>query len=231
MSSKRKFFFVFIFIVLDIFLLIGFLTIRDITMENRLRHEMSVLSELDMTQDRYSLKIRTNGEYAIVEKAIKGYLDSTAVLLQDTLKVVKDEKLLHILSYQNYVEDGKEFQQSLSYLESMKKDFNHNMDDLFLKLDSKTIQKYIRSKTKDQGLWNLYEELILSDTMRGDFQEISDLLGKTQERMNGIFDTSHDVLLFLMENQDSWVLEDGEIKFQTDALYQQYMGYIMKLNS
>ena len=63
MSGKKKFFLVFVFIVLDAFLLIVFLELRDISQKNRLKNEMNQLAELDFSVDRYSLKVKTRGEY------------------------------------------------------------------------------------------------------------------------------------------------------------------------
>ena len=120
MSNKKKFFLVFLFILLDMFLLIGYLVIRDATMLNDLKKEVRSLSKLDITKDRYNKSIKTSGDYAVVEKSIKTYLDDYAVLLQDVLSVVKDPKLVKILSYDNYSKDGPEFTESLKYLEDTK---------------------------------------------------------------------------------------------------------------
>ena len=72
--------------------------------------------------------------------------------------------------------------------------------------------------------------MILSDTFKADFQEMKELLINTNNRMNIIFDTSKEVLEFLIAHKEEWVLEEGEIRFQTDALYQQYLKYIEKVS-
>ena len=46
MSSRKKFLLVFGFIVLNMFMLVSFLVIRDATMENELKNEMEYLSKL-----------------------------------------------------------------------------------------------------------------------------------------------------------------------------------------
>ena len=73
MSTKRKFFFIFLFVLLNMFLLVSFLVIRDATRLNNLKKEVNSLSKLDVTKDRYNLKIKTSGKYGVVEKAIKKY--------------------------------------------------------------------------------------------------------------------------------------------------------------
>ena len=128
MSSKKKFFLIFLFIVLDMFLLVGFLVIRDATSLNDLKKEAKVLSKLDITKDRYNTRIKSSGDYAVVEKAMKSYLDDSAVLMQDILGIINDEKLTKILSFDNYSKDGPEFTESLKYLEDTKKSFNNNVE-------------------------------------------------------------------------------------------------------
>lgn len=230
MHGLKKFFLIFVFLVLDAALLIGFLEIGDAVMKNRLKNEAAALLQLDLTKDRYHLRTKTVGDCAVVEKAMKEYLDSIAVLLQDTLGVMNDEELLHILSYENYVDDGPEFKNSFAYLEKEKKHFNENVDSLLLKLGENSTREFIRGKTKKSYLWDLYEEYMLNGDFRGYFQETSDLLEQTKIRVNDVFDTSRDVLILLSSHKASWVLEEGEIRFRQQSFYQQYLNYIAKIN-
>lgn len=229
MSNKKKFFLVFLFILLDMFLLIGYLVIRDATMLNDLKKEVRSLSKLDITKDRYNKSIKTSGDYAVVEKSIKTYLDDYAVLLQDVLSVVKDPKLVKILSYDNYSKDGPEFTESLKYLEDTKKEFNDNIDTLLGNLEEDKIKNYINDKVDDPYYRNLYIELMLTEKRKEDFQQTKDLLNDTKSKVNNVLDTSTEVLTFLKNNKDNWVLEDNEIKFKNRDLYNQYNEYISRI--
>ena len=63
MSTRRKFFVVFCFIILNAFLLVGFLVIRDATSINKLKKEVGELSKLNILEDRYNRPIKTKGGY------------------------------------------------------------------------------------------------------------------------------------------------------------------------
>jgi len=144
------------------FLLIGFLVIRDATYLNDLKKEVNELSKLDITKDRYNREIKSSGDYAIVEKTIKDYLDDYAVNLQDVLQVIQDPKLTKILSYENYSTDGAlEFKESLEYISTTKESFNKKIDELSSKLEEDSISNYINDKTNDPYYVNLYLELML----------------------------------------------------------------------
>ena len=71
MSKRKKILFVVFFVAIDLFLLYGFIVIRNATEENKLKKEVRSLIELDITKDRYDRPIKTRGNYALIEKTIK----------------------------------------------------------------------------------------------------------------------------------------------------------------
>lgn len=230
MSSRRKFFLVFCFILLDMFLVIGFLVIMDATILNDLKNEVNELSKLDITKDRYNRRIKSRGNYAVVEKAIKEYLDEYALSLQEVFAIMNDEQLTKMLSYDNYMEDGPEFKESLNYLSITKEDFNEKIDKLIDDLEEDNISNYINSKIADPYYISLYRELMFDDAMKEEFADTRSLLKRTKKSVNNIFDVSTEVLNFLILNNGTWTVEDGEIKFLTVDLYNYYNSLIGKVN-
>ncbi len=229
MKDRKIFFFVFCFILLDIFLLLGFLFLRDATSENRLRKEVESLSKLDITKDRYNTKIKSSGKYKVVEEAIKEYLDDYAVGLQEVSKVLSDSTLTKVLSYDNYASDGPEFTKSREYLNTTKEKFDKTIDELISKSDKETISNFIYDKTDDPELIKLYQELMLDDSILEELNSNKELLINTKVKVQNIIDTSLEVLNFLNTYSDSWVAEDGEIKFQNKELYNYYTNLIDKV--
>ena len=229
MKDRKIFFFVFCFILLDIFLLLGFLFLRDATSENRLRKEVESLSKLDITKDRYNTKIKSSGKYKVVEEAIKEYLDDYAVGLQEVSKVLSDSTLTKVLSYDNYASDGPEFTKSREYLNTTKEKFDKTIDELISKSDKETITNFIYDKTDDPELIKLYQELMLDDSILEELNSNKELLINTKVKVQNIIDTSLEVLNFLNTYSDSWVAEEGEIKFQNKELYNYYTNLIDKV--
>lgn len=227
--KKKKFFLIFCFLVIDVILVIGFLVIRDATSFNELKKEVYNLSKLDLTKDRYNKRIKSNGEYAIVERTIKEYLDSCAVDIQYLSGMMNDTTLSNILSYDNYQKDGPEFNNSIKYLEKSKKEYNKKIDLLINNMNEEYIYSLISKKIDDPYYISLYRELILDDNIIDDIEEVKSLLESTRGKMNIIYDSSIEVLNYLKENKDNWKLEDNEIKFQTQGMYDHYMGIIDKI--
>ena len=229
MTKRAKFFFICLFIVLDIFLFIGYIVIRDATMLNELKKEVIVLTNMDLSKDRYNRKMKTRGNYALVEKTVKSYLDDTAVLLQETITMTKDKKLSKILSYENYEKDGPLFEESLSYVEKQKDAFTKNTDSLLERLEESSIIHYGNQKIEDPSLRKIYLDSLLSDDMRKEFQSIKQTLLEDKVQIEKTFTVSNQVLEFLVFNQEQWTLEEGEIKFRKQSLYDQYIRMIGNL--
>ena len=227
--KNKKFFIIFCFILIDVFLVVGFLVIRDSISFNELKREVIALSKLDITKDRYNRKIKSHGDYAIVEKAIKDYMDEYAVDIQYLSKMMNDERLSTILSYSNYEKDGPEFKESLDYLEKSKKEYNEKIDKLIANLDEENIDNYIYTRINDEYYVSLYHELIFETPMIDSLKNTKTLLEESREKMNLIYDTCIDTLNYLCLYNDKWKLEDGEIKFQTEDMYNYYMSLISKV--
>ena len=80
MSNGRKTLFIISFLIIDLLLVSGILLIRDMTGKNILNKEMTNLTKLDISKDSFDTEIKSKGEYAVVEKAIKKYLDDYATI-------------------------------------------------------------------------------------------------------------------------------------------------------
>ena len=182
-----------------------------------------------MSIDSFSNDIVTIGGYAKIEGAIKNYLFDYSSLLKDTMKIVGDNRLKKILSYDNYLEDGPSFTKSIKYLNDNKKSFNKNIDTLISQSSKKSIINNIKDKIYFSYYKDIYNELFVNEHFIKEFNDMKSLLEASKTNMNNIFDTSLEVLNFLSSEKDNWVLEDGEIKFQTKELYEKYMSYINKI--
>ena len=231
MNARRKYVFIFCLILLDAFLIVGFLVIRDATSINKLKKEVKELEKLDVTKDRYNRKIQTSGKYALVEASIKDYLDSYALEIQEVSNMMHDPQLSKILSYDNYLEDGPDFNNSIAYLQDSKENFNAQIDALLYDLEEEQIMNHIYERTNDSYYVSLYQQMMFDDDMRDGLNQSRDLFQRTRTKMNNVYDTSLEVLNFLVTYHDSWELNNGEIKFSNNELYQYYASLIQKVQT
>ena len=93
------------------------------------------------------------------------------------------------------------------------------------------VSYYGKSKLSNTRNLDIYKDLMLDDKMMANFEDTQTTLSETKVRMNNIYDTSSSILEFLAKNKDNWKLENVEIKFKTQALYDEYNNMINKLNN
>ena len=117
MSRERKILIFCCFVVVDILLIVGFFWLRNATLQNVLKKEVNALGELEFIGDRFNTKIKSKGDYADLEKALKEYLDNYAVDLQNVLLLVYDKKLNELISIENISSNNFSFDGSISYVE------------------------------------------------------------------------------------------------------------------
>lgn len=229
MNSKKKFFIVFLFILLDSFLLVGYLFIRDKTNLTNLNKEINEINKLDITKDNFNRRIKTSGDYALVERTIKNYLNDYSKGVQEVKSTMNDTRLTKILSFDNYTTDGFEFVESFKYLNTEKESFNKDIDSLMEKSNKKSIEKYIDKKIKDKYYNRLCTELMVTEERIESLEETKKTLEEIKSKVNSIIDTSTEVLNLLKDNKDDCILEDGQIKFKSKAVYDKYNELINKI--
>lgn len=229
MTFQKKCFLIFVFGLFNFLLIVGFLIIRDNVLEYNLRKEINELSELDITKDRFNSDLKTSGNYVLVEEAIKLYLDDYAVYLQDVLNVINSEEFRGLFSLDNYKNDGPEFNNSLNYIEKTKNKFNSDILFLIDKSNEDSIKNNILSYTRDNYYVSLYEQLMLGDEKSIDFEKNIIMLNNLQDEVNNVFSVSVSMFEFLSLNRENYTIENGEIKFKTQELLNQYNIYINKI--
>ena len=230
MNFKRKSSYVIVFIFIDILLCASLYFIIDATNINLLKKEITSLSKLDISVDKINKDSKTYFKYRIVENTIKDFLNDYSYKINEVYEFVGDDKLIKILSYDNYLNDGPEFNDSKHYLVDRKIKFNNIINELEKILEEDNIKKLIRNKITNEYYITLYDEMIFSDEFNEQFENNRIFLKELRDKYNNIYDTSLEVLNFLSLYKDSWKLENGEIKFINNDLLNYYNSLISKIS-
>jgi hypothetical protein len=231
MSKKKKLVLILCFTLLCFFIVIAYLSFYSLREEAKLKVEVKALTKLDITKDRYNTSIKTKGNYAVVEKAIKSYLDSYAVNMQEVLKLSNDSKLTKILTIDNYSSDGKEFTTSLSYLSTSKTSFDKAIDKLIVMCDQDSIMNNIKTKHLSSYYVNLYNKLMLEGNMSTEFNSFKKTLKTTKTSMDNLYDNTTIVINFLVTNKDNYEIKDGKILFKTSDELTTYNSLVSKVTN
>lgn len=232
MSNGRKLLFVISFLIIDLLLIGSILVIRDFTGKNILRSEVNALGELDFTKDVYNSEIKSKGELGTVEKAIKKYLDDYATEVQNSLRIRNDQTLNNMLATDNIVSDAPEFTESFNYIETVRNNFNYNVDLLMERVNEEAIKKYIYNYDVDDESIKLYNNLLLESNLIDKIGANQEGLAKKRIEINSYIDAIYDVLVFLKDNNYSYSIIDDKIIFNdtnVESRYYELLGEVKRI--
>lgn len=230
MSTKKKVGILISVVILCVTLVVGYLTIVYTYQEYRLKEEINKLSVLDISKDKFNTKYVTLGDYRIVEKSIKEYLNEYASCMQEINSLVNNNKITKLLSYDNL--NTENYNDSIDYVNNSLDIINKDIDKLIDLREEESIRNYILKYDLDKYYVDLYNDYMFSDEISSKFNLDSDYLLKYREAINTKLSACSDVFKFLNENSDdNYSFEDGEIKFKTNELLDQYNQYIELIKS
>lgn len=116
MSKKKKIILIFVGLFLLFAGLVGYSVYKDIRMENQLKKEIFAIDDLVKNTESFNTtefnkrinRTVTRGDYAKVEKAVKNYLKDSVANLREITETLKDDRIVNLLTVENYSNDGPE---------------------------------------------------------------------------------------------------------------------------
>lgn len=72
-------------------------------------------------------KLYTSGDYQVVEKTMKDYIVEYVDVTREIVNRLSDEKFTNLLTYENVEQDGKEFTETLNYLNEQKQSYKRDL--------------------------------------------------------------------------------------------------------
>lgn len=213
-----------------IFLIFGIIVtvfvVSDFKQEGKLDAELEELYQLSWEFENLDLKeihirlnrIVTKDDYAVVEAAMKAYISD---ILENNLQItelLEDERLVNILTAENYEDDGPDFSQTKKYINRMKNAFQE-CKKVHKELSTEDkMMSYVENQGLDSYYLDFYRERMAAVTDWDSNKIVEDSLDSMIELM-GVFE---EIIYFLAENQGSWEVVDGYITFDNYGLADQY---------
>ena len=222
-KSKKKNLFLFIsVIVLIIVGGIAYLVVKDLKQEDLLKQEIINLSNRDLLTDDYRIEVKTTGDYAYIEEAIKKFYKE----LSDSVKILNnsmnDEEIIQILSADNLQEDRPHFEKSYRVLENARANSTDALKKIASMCDEEAIKSLIDPEKVDDYYMELYQKLMYTEEDLKKFQETKLVMETLTENINIFLDKVKEILNMLEENNEFWIIENGQLYFTEDSLVDEY---------
>ena len=230
---KKKVLIAILIIVILIIGVIGYMIFSDMLQEGKLKTELLEINELSNAEtidmgvinDRLD-RIVTTGDYAVVEEAFKSYLRENFDNSIRIAEILSDDKIITLLSVENYQEDGKDFTESKNYITSTRAELEERKNKYSEFFTEEKAMSYINDKDLDSYYIDLYKEEFVGDmsTVKND-----KTVENSIDEIISILNTEEEVLNLLSENQNSWEIQGENIVFNSESLSNQYDELINSL--
>lgn len=199
--------------------------------EYLLSRETDKIGNLDILNDKVDTKIYTSGDYAVVEKTMKGYISDYGKVSQQVIALVDDDTLKNLLTVERIEQDGKEFNETLTYLNQKKTDIETVMNQMIAMTSDQEIMNAIKKTNVPVSYQNLYRKMMLDSDIAGALKQEQNDLIDTREKTIAFIDDYIKIFEFLKANDSSYMVSNGQILFQNESLYQQYQTLVNNLQN
>ena len=231
---KKKVLIAILIVIVLAIVAIGVSVFLDLKQEEKLKTELTEINELSNseTTDRATIEERlertvTKGNYAIVEQAFKQYLKDDFDNMLQIAEILNDERIITVLTVDNYIYDGKDFIETKNYLTTTKETLETCKANYTEFFTEEKAMSYIQDKGLDSYYIDLYKQEFVGDIEN---QNNDNVVENSIDEIIEILDVSEEVINFLSENQNSWQIEGENIVFNSESLSSEYDQLINKLS-
>lgn len=210
--------------------LIAYLVAKDLEQEKILKKEIVNLANQELLTDDYSIKVKTTGDYAYIEEAVKKFYKELSDNIKTMNQYLTDEQLISVLSAENLQADGPNFKNSYQIIENARKNSTAALQNIANLCDEEAIKNLIDKEKVDDYYYDLYIELMYTEEDIKTFKETKVQMEELATNLNLFLDKVTEMLNMLERNSDSWYIENGQLYFSTDALVTEYNTLYNELN-
>ena len=212
---------------------IGYVVVSDSKQEEKLKNELEELNTLVNEENIDVDKVKkmlnrtvTTGDYKVVETSFKAYLSDAFDSVFQMLDILNSDKLVSILTAENYQNDGPEFTETKAYITETKTKLEELKNSYYSFLTEEKAMSYIEDKGLDSYYVDLYREEYVGDIdTANEDKTVEDSINQIIELLN----VSEEIINFLSENSNSWHIEEDVIVFNTDELSNKYNELLNKI--
>lgn len=220
-------------IILAFAALVGVTIYKDLKQENKLHNEINQLNILINADTLNKNKIEeslnktvTTGDYSIVEKAYKQYLTDIYNNVTKIMNILNDKQLITCLSIDNYKKDGPNFINTKNYLKENKQKLENYKNKYYALLDEKRAMSYINATNLDSYYKELYQNEIIGNI---EDEKKDETIKNSLNYVIFVIDLEEQVINFLSENSNMWMIENDNIVFENQELLDKYNEFIKTL--
>ena len=179
-----------------------------------LTQELNEILDADLKEDSINFDIKTEKNYAEVEKTIKEYISRLKHIYVEMEEIVSGINPNIVFSTQNIPE------KNLDEIDNIINEYKEKSQNLILEYETLTTEENIIKNINDANITTrkdyyveLYNEIMLSQKMKNKFEDLDEEIKNEKARLYDKLNKIEKMKTFLEEHEDSWTLKDDKIQF------------------
>lgn len=217
MKNKKSIIIMIIIIVLILAVISGIFMYNKFQQQElkQLTEEANKLLQQDLINDEIDNEIKTNKNYAIVEKTIKEYLTNIKNTYLEIEQLNSALDADEVFSASN-VED-KVFKNVDNLIEEDKQKGKENLEKCKDMIKEENIIEAINSQEfslKKEYYIEIYKTIMLSDSMKNQYEKIEQKVEKSKDKLYDNLTIISNTQKYLESNSKYWSTKDGKLFFQ-----------------
>ena len=179
-----------------------------------LTQELNEILEADLKEDSINFDIKTEKNYAEVEKIIKEYISRLKNIYVEMEEIVSGINPNIIFSTQNIPE------KNLDEIDNIINEYKEKSQNLILEYETLTAEENIIKNIDDASITTrkdyyveLYNDVMLSQKMKNKFEDLDEEIKNEKARLYDKLNKIEKMKTFLEEHQDSWNIKEDKIQF------------------
>ncbi len=197
---------------------------------NILTEETNKILQSDITKENIDFNIKTERNYAVVEKAIKEYISELKNIYKEISEIDENINPNNIFSAQNMQD------KELKAIDEIIADYNDKIQETTDELENllkedkikENITKREISPRKEYYI-NLYNTIMLSDVMKTQYSNLESEIKTEKSKLTDKVKQIEKINEFLKKNSDSWTIKDDKIQFTNLIRMTEYYNLLNKL--
>lgn len=197
---------------------------------NILTEETNKILQSDITKENIDFNIKTERNYAVVEKAIKEYISELKNIYKEISEIDENINPNNIFSAQNmHDKELKAIDEIITDYNDKIQETTDELEDL-LKEDKikENITKREISQRKEYYI-NLYNTIMFSDVMKTQYSNLESEIKTEKSKLTDKVKQIEKINEFLKKNSDSWTIKNDKIQFTNLIRMTEYYNLLNKL--
>ena len=234
MKNKKLIKKIIIGIVIVVVIIIGlifFMAFKELQEEDILKQEIINYSNKDLSKDNYPIEVKTTGDRAYVEEAVKKYYKSLSDSVKTINSLLNDEELTNILTINSLRNDSPNYTKSHTLISNTKSKVTKELENISSLCEEDTIKNLIdKDKLSDsEYYYDFYLNLMYTEKDLEMLKSTKEEMATLSNNLNEFLNKVDEILTFLETNANYIEYTNTDIYISDNNILNKYNNLIEEL--